>query len=98
MQQLADRAHARGLRVIGATLTPFAGSVYDTPDAQQKRAEVNDWTRTTGAFDAVADFDAAVRDPGDPSRYLPAYDGGDHLHPNDAGYAAMAQAVDLNSL
>jgi lysophospholipase L1-like esterase len=98
LQSMADRAHARGLRVIAGTLTPFAGSKYDTPAARQKRDELNAWIRTTDAFDAVVDFDAAVRDPADPQRYLPAYDSGDHLHPDDAGYRAMAGAVDLGRL
>lgn len=98
LQRLAERAHANGLRVIGATLTPIEGSVYDTPEVQQKRLAINAWIRATTAFDAVADFDAAVRDPTDPLRYLPRYDGGDHLHPNDAGYAAIAQAIDLASV
>lgn len=98
LQQLARRAHERGLRVIGATLTPFAGSKYDTPEAQQKRLDVNAWIRTTPSFDAVVDFDAVTRDPSDPLRYLPRYDSGDHLHPDDQGYAAMANAIDLAGL
>jgi lysophospholipase L1-like esterase len=98
LRALAQRAHARGLRVIGATLTPFAGSKYDTPEAQQKRDAVNQWIRTAGTFDAVVDFDGVTRDPANPGYYLPAYDSGDHLHPNDAGYRAMADAIDLAQL
>lgn len=98
LQQLVDRAHARGLRVIGGTLTPFEG--WFTYDAQEEAARqgVNDWIRTSGAFDGIADFDAAVRDPADPHRMLPVYDCGDHLHPNDLGYATMADAVDPSQL
>ncbi|MDV5146239.1 SGNH/GDSL hydrolase family protein [Streptomyces sp. SBC-4] len=95
---LIREAHAKGLKVIGATLTPVKGSNYDTPANEAKRDAVNDWIRTSGAYDAVVDFDRAVADPTDPDRILPAYDSGDGLHPNDAGYEAMAQAVDLNEL
>jgi lysophospholipase L1-like esterase len=97
-QQLIDRAHDHGLKIFGGTLTPFEGTVfpgYFTPAGEDTRARVNDWIRTSGRFDAVIDFDAATRDPAHPTRLLPAYDSGDHLHPNDAGYAAMADAIDL---
>lgn len=97
-EQIIRRAHGRGLRVIGGTLTPFEGARYFTAEGERKRDAVNDWIRTSGAFDGVIDFDAAVRDPADPDRLLPAYDSGDHLHPSDAGYAAMAEAVDLDLL
>jgi lysophospholipase L1-like esterase len=98
LRQLVDRAHAKGLRVIGGTLTPFEG--WYTYDAQEEAAReaVNSWIRTSGAFDGIADFDAAVRDPADPHRMLPGYDCGDHLHPNDLGYAAMADAVNPHQL
>jgi lysophospholipase L1-like esterase len=98
LRQLVDRAHARGLRVIGGTLTPFKG--WYTYDAQEEAARegVNNWIRTSGVLDGVADFDAAVRDSADPHRMLPLYDCGDHLHPNDLGYAAMADVVDLSQL
>jgi lysophospholipase L1-like esterase len=93
-RQIIDRAHARGLRVIGATLLPYRGSVYFTPVGEQVRQGVNRWIRTSGAFDAVIDFERVMADPRDPSRIDPEKDPGDHLHPNDAGYAAMAVAID----
>jgi lysophospholipase L1-like esterase len=97
-KQVIARAHAQGLRIYGGTLTPFEGTAfpgYYSLEGEAKRQAVNRWIRTSGAYDAVIDFDAAVRDPAHPTRILPAYDCGDHLHPNDAGYAAMANAVDL---
>jgi lysophospholipase L1-like esterase len=104
-EQLIARAHAHGMRIIGATLTPFAVAFKGTPlegyysaDKEKKRVAVNEWIRTSGAFDAVIDFDAVVRDPADPTRMLPAYDKGDNLHPNDAGYKAMAESIDLGLL
>jgi lysophospholipase L1-like esterase len=96
LAQLAARAHERGLRVLGATLTPFEGSgLYYSAASEAKRQAVNSWIRTGGAFDGVIDFDAITRDPSHPARFLPAYDSGDHLHPGDAGYRAMAQAIAL---
>jgi lysophospholipase L1-like esterase len=97
-RQVAQRAHDRGLRVIGATITPFQGWSKWTPDREAVRAAVNGWIRTTGELDGFVDFDATVRDPAAPLRLLPAYDSGDHLHPADPGYAVMAAAVDLNLL
>jgi lysophospholipase L1-like esterase len=97
-RQIIARAHARGLRVIGATLTPIEDSGYWSASTEQERLAVNAWIRHSRAFDAVIDFDSAVRDPADPHRLLPAYDSGDHLHPNDAGYRAMAEAINLASL
>jgi lysophospholipase L1-like esterase len=94
-QQLIARARARGLRVFGATLTPFDGAAYFTAVGEEKRKAVNEWIRTSQAYDAVIDFDALLRDPSQPSKFLPAYDSGDHLHPSDAGYEAMGNAVDL---
>lgn len=94
-QALIRSAHGRGLRVIGGTLLPVGGSKYDTPAAERTRAEVNAWIRGGGSFDGVVDFDRAVRDPAAPDRILPAYDSGDGLHPDDAGYRAMADAIDL---
>jgi len=91
-------AHAHGLRIIGATLTPIGGSKYDTPDAEATRAAVNAWIRTGGAYDGIVDFDQVVRDPSNPAQYVPAFDSGDHLHPNDAGYQAMANAISLAEL
>jgi len=94
-KQLIDRAHARGLKIYGATLTPFEGAGYFTQVGETKRQAVNQWVRTSKAYDAVVDFDAATRDPNHPTRFLPRYDSGDHLHPNDTGYEAMAAAIDL---
>jgi lysophospholipase L1-like esterase len=94
-QQLIARARLRGLRAIGATLTPFEGQAYYTPAREAARQQVNSWIRTGGAWDGVVDFDLALGDPAQPTRLNPAYDSGDHLHPNDAGYQAMAQAVPL---
>jgi lysophospholipase L1-like esterase len=87
--------HELGLTIYGATLTPFEGAGYFTPEGEAKREAINRWIRTSGAYDGVIDFDAATRDPAHPTRFLPAYDSGDHLHPNDAGYRAMGEAVDL---
>jgi lysophospholipase L1-like esterase len=92
-EQVIARVHAAGLRIIGGTMLPIEGSFYYSPQREQIREQVNAWIRTSGAFDGVVDFDAAVADPGDPLRILPAYDSGDHLHPDDAGYQAMADAV-----
>jgi lysophospholipase L1-like esterase len=94
-KQLIDQAHSKGVKIYGATLTPFYGAVYYTEVGEGKRQAVNQWIRTSRAFDAVIDFDAATRDPNDPQKLLAAYDSCDHLHPNDAGYKAMAAAVDL---
>ena len=94
--QIITRAHARDLRVYGATLTPFGGNTgYDDPAGlrEQTRAGVNDWIRRSGRFDGFADFDAAVRDPADHRLLAVAYDVGDHLHLNPAGYQALARAV-----
>lgn len=99
------RAHARGVRVVGATLTPFEGALQDTPmrgyysaDKERIRQQVNAWIRHGGGFDAVIDFDAILRDPQHPTRLRPACDSGDHLHPSDAGSRAMAEAIDLHAL
>ncbi|HZC39373.1 MAG TPA: SGNH/GDSL hydrolase family protein [Streptosporangiaceae bacterium] len=94
-QYLIAAAHAAGMKIFGATLTPFGGSGSDTPETEAKRLAVNRWIRTSGAFDGVIDFARAVCDPADPLRLRPAYDSGDHLHPNDAGYQAMADAINL---
>ena len=98
LTQIIERAHAKRLRIFGCTLTPFEGTFpgYYTLEGEVKREAVNEWIRTSGAYDAVIDFEAAVRDPSHPTRMLPAYDSGDHLHPNDAGYQAMANAIDLS--
>ncbi len=94
-KQLIERAHSNGLKIYGATLTPFYGAAYYTDVGEAKRQAVNQWIRTSKAFDAVIDFDAATRDPNDPKKFLAAYDSCDHLHPSDAGYKAMADTVDL---
>jgi lysophospholipase L1-like esterase len=96
-QQIVVRAHAHGLRVFGATITPYVGSAYYHPGplSEADRQAVNAWIRTPGNFDAVIDFDAVVRDPQHPDQLLPAYDCGDHLHPSPAGYKAMAEAIAL---
>jgi lysophospholipase L1-like esterase len=94
-RQLIERAHSHGLKIYGATLTPFEGARYWTEQGEAKRQAVNEWIRTSGAYDAVLDFDAVLRDPNDLTRTLPEYDPGDHLHANDAGYMAMADSIDL---
>lgn len=93
LQQIAERAHAHDIRVFGATLTPFEGAFYETPDGETERETVNNWIRTSDAFDGVIDFDRVTRDPNQLGRFLPAYDSGDHLHPGDAGYEAMGRAA-----
>lgn len=96
-EQIVLRAHAQGITVIGGTITPDGGSDYYHPSAASEadRQAVNAWIRQPGHFDAVVDFDRVVRDPTHPGRLLPAYDCGDHLHPNPAGYQAMAAAIPL---
>lgn len=97
-RDLIAQAHAEDVCVVGATLTPYEGGSRYTPERDQVRTAVNEWIRTSGELDGVVDFDAATRDPARPARFLPAYDSGDHLHPGDAGYAAMAEAFDLSML
>jgi lysophospholipase L1-like esterase len=97
-QQLIDRAHQHGLKIIGATLTPFEGAAYFTPDGEIKRQTINSWMRAgkgESSYDAIIDFDVATRDPQNPTKFNPKYDSGDHLHPNDAGYQAMAASIDV---
>lgn len=97
-RQLIARAHARGLAIYGGTMTPFEGTFrpgYYTPEKELVRQAANDWIRSSNEFDAVIDFDRALRDPAHPARLLPAFDSGDHLHPNDAGMQAMANAIPL---
>jgi len=98
-RQMIDRARAMRLRIYGGTLTPVEGYPFPgfwTPDLEAKRQAINHWIRTSRAYDAVIDFDKLLRDPSHPSRLLPAYDSGDHLHPNDGGYRTMAYAIDLS--
>jgi lysophospholipase L1-like esterase len=97
-RQLIARAHAAGIKIFGATLTPFEGAFYWTPAGEARREAVNAWILHSGAFDGVINFAQAVADPLNPKRFNPAYDSGDHLHPNDAGYLAMARGVDLSML
>ncbi|MGK6320550.1 SGNH/GDSL hydrolase family protein [Sphingomonas sp. DT-204] len=96
-RQIVARARTHGIKAIGATITPYGGSDYYHPDAANEadRQAINAWIRTPGNFDAVIDFDAVLRDPGNPARMRPAYDSGDHLHPGPAGYEAMADAIPL---
>jgi lysophospholipase L1-like esterase len=94
-KQIIARTHARGLKIFGATILPYQGSGGWTTTGETKRVAVNQWIRTSGAFDGVIDFDAAVRDPAAPTRMAPQYDSGDHLHPGPAGHAAMGNAIDL---
>jgi lysophospholipase L1-like esterase len=98
-RQIIDRAHALGLRIYGGTLNPIEGITlpnFYSATLEMKRQAVNHWIRTSGAYDAVIDFDQVLRDPSHPTRILQAYDSGDHAHPNDAGYRAMADAIDLS--
>lgn len=103
--QLIAQARSRGVRVVGATLTPFEGTLpgtplanYYQPEKDALRQQLNAWIRASGQFDAVLDFDAWARDPAHPLRLLPAYDSGDHLHPGDAGNRALAEKIDLSLL
>lgn len=97
LQQMIERAHEHQIKIFGGTLTPFEGASpgYYTPEKEKERERLNDWIRSSGAFDGVVDFEKAVRDPAHPTRMLPVYDSGDHLHPSDAGYKAMGEAVNL---
>ncbi|AXB44582.1 SGNH/GDSL hydrolase family protein [Amycolatopsis albispora] len=97
-RELIKQAKAAGIRVIGGTLTPFKGSFYFSEEREAVRDEVNHWIRTSGEYDAVVDFDRALADPADEDLMLAAYDSGDRLHPNDAGYHAMAAAIDVKQL
>jgi lysophospholipase L1-like esterase len=97
-QQIIAQVHARGLRILGGTLTPFKGAFYWTPAGEATREAVNRWILTSGAFDGVVDFASATADSADPLTFNPTFDSGDHLHPNDAGYQAMANAVNLDRL
>lgn len=94
-RQIVARVHARGGKVIAGTLLPFKGAFYYTPAKEEARQAVNRWIRTSGVFDAVVDFDTVMRDPADPLSLNPAYDSGDHLHPNPAGETAMGEAISL---
>lgn len=95
LTQIAQRAHDRGFRVIGTTLTPFEGAGYYSADGETMRAAVNAFARSGKGFDGLIDFDATLRDPAHPGRLRPEFDSGDHLHPNDEGYRVMGESVDL---
>jgi lysophospholipase L1-like esterase len=96
LRQMIDRAHEHGIKVMGCTLTPFEGAIYYSESGETQRQAVNRWIRTSGAFDAVTDFEAATKDTADPKQIRPDFNIRDHLHPNDAGYKAMADAIDLS--
>lgn len=96
MKQIIVRSHSHGLRIFGGTLIPYKGSGLYTVKGEETRQAVNDWIKTSGAFDGYIDFDKAVRDPEHPQLMLPKFDSGDHLHPSDAGYQAMANTIDLS--
>lgn len=93
---LAARAHAHGIKVYGATLTPYGGAKYSSAAGEVVRSTLNNWIRSTKELDGVVDFDKTARDPTNPNKFLPAYDSGDNLHPNDAGYKAMGESIDLS--
>jgi lysophospholipase L1-like esterase len=96
LDQLISRAHLHGLRIAGGTIMPTKGLPFYNDEGEAMRQSINEWIRTSGRFDAVIDFDAATRDPADPLQILPAFDPGDHVHPNDAGNRAIAEAVNLD--
>ncbi|HEX2925820.1 MAG TPA: GDSL-type esterase/lipase family protein [Ruminiclostridium sp.] len=97
-EEFITKAHAKNIIVYGATITPFGGSQYESAVHEQARQAVNDWIRTSGQFDAVVDFDVAVRNPSDQKKLLSTYDSGDHLHLSPAGYEKIAEAVDISLL
>jgi lysophospholipase L1-like esterase len=96
MKQLVERAHEHGIKAIGCTLTPYQGAAYYSDKGEEMRMAYNEWIRSGGAFDAVVDFDKATQDPANPKQIRPSFNIMDHLHPNDAGYKAMAEAVNLS--
>ncbi|MGC4235057.1 MAG: GDSL-type esterase/lipase family protein, partial [Niabella sp.] len=93
---MADKAHAKGIKVYGCTILPFETSFYDRPFRQHARDIVNEWIRTTNKFDGVIDFDKAMRNPDDIKKILPNLHDNDWLHPNEAGYKKMGDFIDLN--
>lgn len=95
--QIAMRARTtHGIKVIGATILPYENCKYASAEGEKMRQTVNEWIRSSGDFDAVVDFDRTMRDPAHPARLLPAYDSGDHLHPNTDGLRAMANSIPLS--
>ncbi|MGD7002241.1 SGNH/GDSL hydrolase family protein [Corynebacterium halotolerans] len=97
-RQFIEQAHDHGIRVVGATMTPYEDADYYTEAGEADRLAVNEWIRNSGEFDDIVDYEAAVRDPEQPSRLLPEFDPGDKLHPNDQGYAAMAEQLNLETI
>jgi lysophospholipase L1-like esterase len=97
-KQIVLQVHAKGLKILGGTILPYQGFLFWTEAGETKRQAINNWIKTSGVFDGVVDFAAAAADPRNPSRLARDKDSGDHLHPNDAGYAAMANAIDLSLL
>jgi lysophospholipase L1-like esterase len=95
-RQLIARAHVMGLKVLAATITPYGGAMYFSPEGEAVRQAINSWIRTGHEVDGVIDFDAAIRDPAQPVQIKDGFHFGDHLHGSDAGYAAMAAAIDLS--
>jgi lysophospholipase L1-like esterase len=96
LKQIVDAAHEHGIKAIGATLTPYGGAGYWSEKGEQVRETVNNWIRTSGTFDGVVDFDKATQDPANPTHFSADADSGDHLHPKDSGYEAMAASIDLS--
>ncbi len=94
IRQIADAAHQHGLKIFGATLTPYGGAGYSSTIGEQVRTDVNNWIRNSGVFDGVIDFDQITRNSQNPGQFNPAYDSGDHLHPSDTGYKAMGEGID----
>jgi lysophospholipase L1-like esterase len=94
-RQLIERAHSRGIKIYGATIAPYEGALYWSEEGEAVRQDINKWIRTSGAFDAVLDFDAAFRDPAKPAQMAIPLQAGDHLHGSDAGYEAVAKSIDL---
>jgi lysophospholipase L1-like esterase len=95
-RQIIGRAHQHGIKVVGGTLLPYKRAMYYSETGERTRQSVNQWIRSGGEFDAVVDFDRALRDPAEPENLAAAYDSGDHLHASDAGYIAMSKAFDLS--
>ena len=95
MKQMIERAHTHGIKVIGCTLTPYEGATYYSEKGEEVRAAVNKWIRTSGAFDAFVDFDKVTQDAANAKTFKPTFNNTDHLHPNDTGYKAMADSIDL---
>ena len=95
MKQMIERAHSHGIKVIGCTLTPYEGAAYYSEKGEEVRQAFNRWIRTGGAFDAVVDYDKVTQDSANPKTFKATFNNTDHLHPNDTGYKAMADSVEL---